>query len=252
MASESPAAWPDSRMGAYSVNTRSPRGSLQRTAVLDAALALIDKVGADRLTVRGLAEELGRPPMTLYFHFKSKHELLDLALEHLTLRLVKPLGHPTWQHELEAGCRHMRRQLLDHPHWVAVLTRVAVPRPALRVYDHLLGLMLEDGFGREAALFALSSIVSHALGSVLTERLMAGAPSIPERQLALVKGMLATTPRSTYPSLTAVSSAFDRWSFDRVFEVGLQSLIGGLAELAPRRGHHGRSRRRTSSQRLRT
>jgi hypothetical protein len=52
-------------------------------------------------------------------------------------------------------------------------------------------------------------------------------------------------------ALTAVSSAFDRWSFDRVFEVGLQSLIGGLAELAPRRRHHASSRRRANSHRLR-
>lgn len=234
-------------MGAVRMKARSPRGSLQRAAVLDAALALIDDVGVDGLSVRGLAHRLGRSPMTLYFHFKSRHELLDLAREHLTLRLVRPLGHSTWQQELEATCRHIRHQLLHHPHWVPLLTRVAVPRPALDVYEHLLGLMLEDGFSREGALFALSSIMSHALGSVLTERLLGGAPSVPKRKLALVRGMLATMPRSTYPSLAAVTSAFDRWSFDRMFEVGLHSLIEGLAEAAPRRTHHARSRRRASS-----
>jgi AcrR family transcriptional regulator len=219
--------------------------------VLDAALELIDKAGIDRLTVRGLAQELGRAPMTLYVHFESKDELLDLALEHLTLRLLKPHRHSTWQRELEAGARHIRRELLEHPHWVALLTRIALPRSALGVCEHLAGLMLEDGLGREVVLFALSSILSHALGSVLTERLMGGAPSVPERKLALVKGMLATEPRSTYPALTAVSSAFDLWSFDRVFDVGLQSLIGGLAEL-PRRGHDGHAGNRPHSHRAST
>jgi len=217
--------------------SRPPRGSLGRHVVLDAALALIDRVGLDGLTVRGLAEELGRPPMTLYSHFDSKQALVDLAFEHLVERLFTAHRHSTWQAELETSCRHMRRELLEHPHWVALLTRVRVPASALQVYDHLLGLMLQDGFQAEAAMFALSSILSHALGSVLSERLMGGAPSVPEQRLKLVRGMLAQMPRGSYPRVAAVSSKFDRWSFDRVFQVGLRSLIAGLEDSVPRRRH---------------
>jgi AcrR family transcriptional regulator len=218
--------------------------------LLDASLALVDRVGVDHLTVRGLAEELGRPPMTLYFHFDSKRELLDLTFEHLIQRLFVRHRHSTWRAELEAGCRHMRRELLAHPHWVALLTRVTVPPAAVDVYDSLLGLMLRDGFRPEAAMFALSSSLSYALGSVLTERLMSGTPSVPQQRLRLVRGMLAKMPRGSFPRVERVSPRFERWTFDRLFEVGLHALLDGLDESAPRRVGPG-SFSRTASRRRR-
>ncbi|HXX66857.1 MAG TPA: TetR/AcrR family transcriptional regulator C-terminal domain-containing protein [Polyangiaceae bacterium] len=220
--------------------TRSPKGSLTRPTVLDAALALIDRVGIDKLTIRGLARDLARPPMTLYVHFGSKRELLDLAYERLLHRLFAGGHHPTWQSQFEATCRQIRRILLEHPHWVALLTRVNVPPSALEVYDRLLALMWKDGFRAEAAMLALSSLISHALGSVLVQRLLGGKPPIPKRRLELVKEMLAKTPPRTYPRIAAVSPKFEGWSFDGVFELGMRALIAGLDDRAPRRSSQRR------------
>jgi AcrR family transcriptional regulator len=218
----------------------SSRGSLRRHVVLDGALAVIDRVGLDGLTVRALGRELGVAPMTLYTHFDSKRALLDLAFAHLLHRLFVPQGGTTWQAECEASCRRMRRVLLEHPHWIALLTRVSVPVSALDTYERLLGLMSKDGFRPEAALFAFSSIISHAIGSVLVERMMAGTPPIPKQRLTIVKGMLANLPRGSYARVAAVAPTFDRWSFEEVFDVGLHSLIAGLDSRAPRRNRHRR------------
>jgi AcrR family transcriptional regulator len=217
------------------MRARSPRGSLRRNAILDCALDVVDRHGLDALTIRRLARELGRAPMSLYAHFASKRELLDLTFERLVLRLFARHHHSTWQAELEAACRHMRRELLHHPHWVTLLTRVRVPPSALDVYDQLLDLMWKDGFDPEAAMLAFSSVVSHALGSVLLERMMGGDPSVPKQRLALVKGMLADGHGGSHPRVAAVSPAFDAWSYDRVFDVGVRSIIAGIDESAPRR-----------------
>jgi hypothetical protein len=75
-----------------------------------------------------------------------------------------------------------------------------------------------------------STVMSHALGSVLTERMMAGVPPIPKQRLELVKGMVAAMPRGAYPRTAAVSRRFGDWSFDRVFEVGLQAILAGLSD----------------------
>ena len=40
------------------------------------ALALADELGLESLTIRRLAQELGVTPMALYWHFRSKEELL--------------------------------------------------------------------------------------------------------------------------------------------------------------------------------
>jgi TetR/AcrR family tetracycline transcriptional repressor len=52
------------------------RARLSKTAVVDRALALGDAVGLEALTIRRLAQDLGVTPMALYWHFRSKEELL--------------------------------------------------------------------------------------------------------------------------------------------------------------------------------
>jgi TetR/AcrR family transcriptional regulator, tetracycline repressor protein len=212
---------------------RTPR--LARAAVLDAALATIDRVGLHGLTIRALANELGVAPMTLYSHFRRKSDLLDLTFEHLLHRLVPTQRHATWQREFEAVCRDMRRELLAHPHWISLLTRAVVPRSALDIYDRLLDLMSKDGFQPEAAMTAFSSAMSLVLGSVLVERMMGGAPPVPRQRLALIKGMVHEFPAGRYPRVAVASQHFDRWTFDAVFELQLRSMLVGLESGARRR-----------------
>ncbi len=52
------------------------RTKLSRAAVVDRALELADTDGLDALTIRRLATELGVTPMALYWHFRSKEELI--------------------------------------------------------------------------------------------------------------------------------------------------------------------------------
>src|SRR6266536_2501030 len=52
------------------------KARLSKSAVVGRALALADAEGLDALTVRRLAQELGVTPMALYWHFRSKEELL--------------------------------------------------------------------------------------------------------------------------------------------------------------------------------
>jgi len=53
------------------------RPRLSKAAVIDGALKLADADGLDTLTIRKLATHLGVTPMALYWHFRSKEELLD-------------------------------------------------------------------------------------------------------------------------------------------------------------------------------
>src|SRR5580658_3743154 len=48
-----------------------------REPVVRAALKLLDEVGLDGLTLRGVAGELGLSAPTLYWRFKNKQDLVD-------------------------------------------------------------------------------------------------------------------------------------------------------------------------------
>jgi AcrR family transcriptional regulator len=209
--------------------------------VLDAALSVADRSGLRRVTIRALAAELGAPPMTLYAHFSGKEQLYDLMFVRLLQRLFAGQDGDTWQAEFETVCRHARSVLLAHPHWIPLLTRVTAPTSSLGFYDRLLKLMALDGFSWEAAMHAFSSAMSFTLGMVLVERAMTGhkdAP-VPLQRLRLVKKLIPTLGRATYPHIAAAAPIFDRWSFDNVFDLGLSSLVAGIET-------HGTRRRRAT------
>ena len=54
---------------------------LSKHTVTESALKLADADGLDALTIRKLAEHLGVTPMALYWHFRSKEELLEGVAE---------------------------------------------------------------------------------------------------------------------------------------------------------------------------
>lgn len=226
---------------------RRARGSIDRAKVLDAALAVADRDGFEGVTIRAVARELGMAPMSLYTHFANKEQLHDLMLEEVVVRLSRASGKPTWQQELEAGCRNARGILLEHPSWHPLLKRVTVPRLTLKLWDRLIELMSRDGFSAGAATLAVSSAMSFTLGLVLVERMMAahGEIPIPVQQLRIAREMLPRLPRGTYPRLRRTASAIDRWSFETIFDVGLRALLAGieLHGAEPRRAARGWPRR---------
>jgi AcrR family transcriptional regulator len=212
------------------MRTRKPEAKESRRSVIDAALRLVDKGGLRHLTMRALADELGTAPMNLYIHFAGREELLDQLLEGVIERMLETQGRSTWKQELEGACRHARDVLLKHPHWLPLLARVNVPPPSLHFYDRLLDGMCRDGFAPEAALHAFSTLLSFTLGEVLVEQMMSARdqPPVPVQQLARVRDLLPKLPAGAYRGVAAAAPAFDAWSFDAVFELGLRTLIDGL------------------------
>ena len=54
-----------------------------------------------------------------------------------------------------------------------------------------------------------------------------GGVVVPNEQLRIVQKMLPDLPRGTYSEVAATAAAFDRWSFDGVFDAGILSLTWG-------------------------
>src|SRR5918995_719051 len=64
--------------------------TIDREAVLDTAIRLLDAEGVEALTMRRLASELGVSAMAPYRHVGSKDELLIVLVDRLAARLVYP------------------------------------------------------------------------------------------------------------------------------------------------------------------
>ena len=101
------------------------RVRLNRASVLAAAVQLADREGAEALTVRRLADDLGVHPTSLYNHVASKEAILDgvVGLLFTEVELPDVTDWRDWVRALAAALRTLARA---HPGAFMVLTR----RPA--------------------------------------------------------------------------------------------------------------------------
>jgi TetR/AcrR family tetracycline transcriptional repressor len=90
---------------------------LDKAAIVDAALTLVDEVGLEGLTTRRLGEALGISGPSLYWHFKSKNALLQAMAVAL---LARALPGPDltgvdfdWRNWLAEGARGIRASALS-------------------------------------------------------------------------------------------------------------------------------------------
>jgi AcrR family transcriptional regulator len=155
---------------------RRPRGVTTRSDIVSAALAVADRVGVDRLTMRAVAKVAKVPTMSLYSHFSNKAELLDLMVTEVKRRLFIEEACDTWQEELRATSRRIRVVLIEHPRWVPLLLR-PVPPQRVRWWESMLARLQADGLTVGPALGALSGAVLLAEGLVLLELALTRAPS---------------------------------------------------------------------------
>ena len=110
----------------------SGNGKITRELVLATALELIDRDGADALSMRRLAAALDRDPMIIYRHAPGKAALLDGVVETVLAQLHMDPADPDWAAQLRAVARNYRALALAHPNVVPLLRSLA---HALATYD---------------------------------------------------------------------------------------------------------------------
>src|SRR5450755_149452 len=139
-------------------------GKITRDVVLAAALEIIDRDGADALSMRRLARALDRDPMILYRHAPNKAALLDGVAETVLAQLKVDSADPDWAAQLRAVARDYRALALAHPHVVPLLvarpmaTPLALrPRGTLRPLEASLELLTHAGFTDVEALHVYRS-----------------------------------------------------------------------------------------------
>ena len=95
---------------------------------MDAALAIADRDGLDKVSMRTVAEDVGVTPMALYRHFDSKLALLDGMLERLVTSLQPEQVTGSWDERLTALAHAYRGLAQRHP-WSATCCSRAPQRP---------------------------------------------------------------------------------------------------------------------------
>lgn len=87
---------------------------LNREAVIQAALAMLDEVGVDGLSMRALADRLGVKAASLYWHLRDKDQLLELVAEAVLDGVAVPVSPQSWRSQVAGACDELARFLVVH------------------------------------------------------------------------------------------------------------------------------------------
>ena len=216
------------------------RNTLTPRAVVEGALSLADLEGLETLTIRRLAKELGVTPMALYWHFRSKGELLDgmaaRIFEEVDLSVD---ASATWQEQLRALLGSMLGVLRTHPSTAILLsTRTASSEGSLRATEVALDILGRGGFSPTEA----TQIARHALSTVTN--LVSGEPGVVAREESKelldarrhARLFLESLPPERYPRLVEAAAPLSEGvEPDAYFAFGLDLLLAGIEAMAARK-----------------
>jgi AcrR family transcriptional regulator len=208
-------------------------GKITREVVLAAALEIIDRDGADGLSMRRLARALGRDPMILYRHAPNKAALLDSVAETVLAQLTVDPADPDWAAQLRAVARDYRRLALAHPHLVPLLvtrplaTPLALrPKGTLRPLEDILALLTRAGFSGSDALHIYRALFGFLHGHVLNE--LQELVEKPEETDDLLRLGLHRLPIREFPLLRSLAPVLASYDGAAELERGLDILLTGL------------------------
>ena len=213
-------------------------GKITRDVVLSTALELIDRDGVDGLSMRRLARELHRDPMTLYRHAQNKAALLDGVAETVLVQLKVDPTDPDWVAQLRTIARDYRQLALAHPGVVPLLVTLPLatplalrPQGILRPLEDVLTLLTRAGFGGADALHIYRALFGFLHGHVLNE--LQELVDNPDETDDLLRLGLHRLPIGEFPLLRSLAPVLASYDGATELERGLDILLAGLTMLTP-------------------
>lgn len=204
------------------------RPRLTRAAITEAALALADAHGVEKLSMRALAKALGVEAMSLYNHIRNKDDLLDAVVDTVVGRIDLPRTGHDWQNEMRRRAHSMRAVFMAHP-WAPplIVGRINVGPNMLAFNNGTLGSLRRAGFSYVQADHAMNALDSLIYGFHLLERSL---PVQPENYAEAASTYLPAIDPDRYPHFCALGQLVAEGTYDGVNHMafGLDLLLEAL------------------------
>jgi AcrR family transcriptional regulator len=217
-----------------------PRDTLTQERIVRAAIGLLDADGLEGLSMRSLGERLGSAATAVYWHVRSKDNLVMLASDEVWNEIELPdLDTLDWRAAGVMMAEDLFRMLTRHPWLVQALGSHLLRGPGkARHDDYSLAVYEKAGFAGAEADQATAVVFMFVLGNAIGE---SAAVSLRRRLRLegsnaddLIREAMAQqiTIAQEFPRLRSRIAAFTDADYstapDRSFEFGLDVIFDGL------------------------
>lgn len=215
---------------------------LDREQLIKAALGLLDKVGLNGLTMRNLADELGIKAGSLYWHVRSKEELLDLLADAVCTGITEPSKEWHWRKRLETIAYEYRRALLVHRDAAQILAgTLPTGENRLRLMESVLSALVAAGFMPQDVVYAAFLVNDYVTQFVLDEGQFISIPKNPDAQMPpshlALQRFFTSLPAEAYPSIVRLGQDLVNIDMDERFRFGVEILLDGLENRLLKKNH---------------
>jgi TetR/AcrR family tetracycline transcriptional repressor len=185
--------------------------ALSREQLIDAAIAILRDHGLASLSMRNLAKELGVQPGALYWHVKSKQDLLALVAERILTTPAGTVGPVATSGDARQAAVEIRAALLSVRDGAEIVSLAHALHPRSLAPMRELRVILARALTQQQADWGARVLTHYILGAVAEEQNRA--------ELARA-GALPDDPRS---DCTVEAYLF-----------GVDVILGGLTAIAAR------------------
>jgi TetR/AcrR family tetracycline transcriptional repressor len=215
-----------------------PPPRLSKAAVVERALALADELGLEALTIRRLAQDLGVTPMALYWHFRSKEELLAGLGDQVWAEIDADIDPAAdWPAQLRGLMESLVAVLRGHPSASQLLMagQKLHGDASIAVTETALSVLARGGFSPVQASEIARSALWTGLILVMGEPGFdpAGTPAERAEQMRQDKIRLAMLPPDRFPFVVEAAgplTACDDPDFH--YQFGIDMFIAGVVAVA--------------------
>jgi len=203
---------------------------VNRDRVIREALALLDEVGLEQLTLRTLAKKLDIQAATVYWHFKSKQDLIDematLVLAEGSPELLSKKAGADWSVWAAAFGTGLRKILLRYRDGARLVagSRLTDTR-YMTVAESIAQRIVDAGFTVRQTVVLMSTINDYTESFVMEEQAVFPRPGERSAQYDLAARKAALVGKGLPILMQSGSILFDR--FDRRYREGLDLIIRG-------------------------
>jgi AcrR family transcriptional regulator len=205
---------------------RPPR--LSREAIVDAALALLEREPEEKLGVARIAAQVDAVPAALYRHFDGLDDLLDSVLARvLGGARLESEGDAAWPEQVRAWMTSLRAHLLRYPAVLPLIGRRGRTSPAwLDAMDVLLRILERSGLSGARLATAHLWIAETTIGLVMQEASLPLPDQIEAARLSLAE--LSAGARARLAPLVPHLASLDG---DAFFAFVTERTIAALEDL---------------------
>jgi TetR/AcrR family tetracycline transcriptional repressor len=215
------------------------RPRLSKAAVVERGLAIADAEGMEAVTIRRLAADLGVTPMALYWHFRSKEELLAGLADRLWTEFdVGVDAEAEWSDQLGGLMESLVRVLRSHPAASSLLLEgeKRTSEAAQIALETTLEVLHRGGFSAEYAAAIARGALFTAITLAMSEP--GSEPGMTDAELAehlrQTRVRLSLLPPERFPRVIEAAgplTACDNPDFH--YQLGVDLFVAGVRALAP-------------------